>query len=496
MIQTVVSVGFPLDETLRIQKNRLIPEGGLRGGEKRISIVTGTHGDELEGQYVCYELQRRIGEYPEHLTGIVDVYPALNPLGIDSITRGIPAFDLDMNRIFPGEQNGAMPEYIAAGIMEDLTGSDMVIDIHASNIFLREIPQVRINTLSRDALVPYARKLNVDFIWIHAAATVLESTLAYSLNSVGTPTLVVEMGVGMRITKDYGNQLVEGILALMRHMGIWTGPAVTPKEPIISEDGEVSFLNAGSSGVFVPAVEHWKDVKKGQHIGDILNPLTGAVAQRIAAGVFEQINDYRFGIHFTSFYMQGSFIPHVRMMKTGFEDVTSAGDFGLPYIYRRDPKPYDTTTLNYNWQIWNTKAFSIYSNATDRIEPAGARTVIEAVLRFLGKQGILQYSGHGGFVSQLIEGSSMVNVKTNAAGFFLRQAEVNARVKKGDILARIVDPYSGKTIEEIASPVDGIAFFHAAQPVIHAHTSLFRIIPTEEPLEDGRGAGIYPDYLA
>ena len=59
-----------------------------------------------------------------------------------------------------------------------------------------------------------------------------------------------------------------------------------------------------------------------------------------------------------------------------------------------------------------------------------------------------------------------------------------------------MDPYSGKTIEEIASPVDGIAFFHAAQPVIHAHTSLFRIIPTEEPLEDGRGAGIYPDYLA
>ena len=222
----------------------------------------------------------------------------------------------------------------------------------------------------------------------------------------------------------------------------------------------------------------------------------GETTQRIAAGVFEQINDYRFGIHFTSFYMQGSFIPHVRMMKTGFEDVASAGDFGLPYIYRRDPKPYDTTTLNYNWQIWNTKAFSIYSNATDRIEPAGARTVIEAVLRFLGKQGILQYSGHGGFVSQLIEGSSMVNVKTNAAGFFLRQAEVNARVKKGDILARIVDPYSGKTIEEIASPVDGIVFFHAAQPVIYAHTSLFRIIPTEEPLEDGRGAGIYPDYLA
>ncbi|MGM9659562.1 MAG: M14 family metallopeptidase [Faecousia sp.] len=295
MIETVVSVGFPVDETLMIQKNRLTPVQGLRGGEKRISIVTGTHGDELEGQYVCYELQRRIRENPGCLAGIVDVYPALNPLGIDSITRGIPAFDLDMNRIFPGAEDGSMPEYIAARIMDDLTGSDMVIDIHASNIFLREIPQVRINTLSRDALVPYAKKLNVDYIWIHAAATVLESTLAYSLNSIGTPTLVVEMGVGMRITKDYGNQLVDGIFALMKELGIWTGDTITPKEPIISEDGEVSFINAGSSGVFVPAVEHWKDVKKGEHIGDILNPLTGEVAQRILAqtdGIVFTLREY------------------------------------------------------------------------------------------------------------------------------------------------------------------------------------------------------------
>lgn len=295
MIETVVSVGFPVDETLNIKKNRLTPETGLSGGEKRISIVTGTHGDELEGQFVCYELQRRIRQQPQCLTGIVDVYPALNPLGIDSITRGIPGFDLDMNRIFPGAENGSMPEYIAAKIVEDLLGSDMVIDIHASNIFLREIPQVPINTLSRDALVPYARKLNVDYIWIYSAATVLESTLAYSLNSIGTPTLVVEMGVGMRITKEYGNQLVDGIFALMKELGIWSGETITPKEPIISEDGEVSFINAAASGVFVPAVEHWKDVKRGQHIGDILNPLTGEIAQLITAetdGIVLTLREY------------------------------------------------------------------------------------------------------------------------------------------------------------------------------------------------------------
>ena len=295
MIETVASVGLPVDEKLMIQKNRLIPAKGLSGNEKRISIVTGTHGDELEGQYVCYELQRRIRENIGCLTGIVDVYPAINPLGIDSITRGIPGFDLDMNRIFPGSEDGSMPEYIASKIIEDLSGSAAVIDIHASNIFLEEIPQVRINELSRDTLVPLAKLLNTDYIWVHSSSTVLESTLAYSLNSIGTPTLVVEMGVGMRITKKFGDQLTNGIFALMKELGIWSAEVITPKEPIISEDGEVSFINAGKSGVFVPCVEHWKNVKKGAHIGDILNPLTGEINERIvspAEGIVFTLREY------------------------------------------------------------------------------------------------------------------------------------------------------------------------------------------------------------
>ena len=203
----------------------------------------------------------------------------------------------------------------------------------------------------------------------------------------------------------------------------------------------------------------------------------GETTQRIAAGVFEQVNEYQFGIHFTSFYMQGSFIPHVRMMKTGFEDVERAKDFGLPYIYRRDAKPYDTTTLNYNWQIWNTKAFSLYTSATDRIDVASAQEAIDAVLRFQNKNGILVYSGHEGYVSRLIEGSAMVNVKTHAAGFFIRYAGANDRVRKGDTLADIMDPYTGAVIESIHAPVDGTVFFHANQPIIYSHTSLFRIIP-------------------
>ena len=47
MVEVITSVGLPVDEKLMIKKNR------IGSGQKRISIVTGIHGDELEGQYVC-----------------------------------------------------------------------------------------------------------------------------------------------------------------------------------------------------------------------------------------------------------------------------------------------------------------------------------------------------------------------------------------------------------------------------------------------------------
>lgn len=295
MIKTVASVALPADEELRIQKNRLEPENNTNC-KKRISVVTGIHGDEVEGQYVCFELIRRINEQKDKLQGIVDIYPALNPLGIDSITRGIPAFELDMNRLFPGDIAGNMIEYLAASIIEDLSGSEIVLDIHASNIYLTEIPQIRVNALHEEQLVPLAKEANVDFVWVHGASTVLESTLAYSLNSIGTPTLVVEMGVGMRITRSYGDQMVDGIFHLMKKIGIWEGETAAVKKPVVSRDPEdVAYLNAATGGLFVPAVKHGAQLKKGELIGKILDPLSGNVRDEVRApidGILFTIREY------------------------------------------------------------------------------------------------------------------------------------------------------------------------------------------------------------
>lgn len=280
MIKTVSQASLAVNEKLKIQKNS-IKNGS---SEKRICIVTGTHGDELEGQYICYALGEYLKENIDKLNGTVDIYPALNPLGIDSIMRGIPGYDLDMNRTFPGNESGTMPEMIAHETLEDMKGADICIDIHASNIFLREIPQIRMSVPTSEMLLPYAKMLNVDFVWVHGSATVLESTLAHSLNSTGTKTLVVEMGVGMRITKEYCIQLMDGIINLLVNLEMLSD-IETPdtRVPIVSLDGAVGFVNSPAAGIFVPDTEFGSIVSEGDIIGRIVNPLTGAIVENVTA---------------------------------------------------------------------------------------------------------------------------------------------------------------------------------------------------------------------
>ena len=268
---------------------------------KRVCIVTGTHGDELEGQYVCFRLNQIIRAQLERLNGTVEIYPALNPLGIDSITRGIPTFDLDMNRIFPGDPQGAMPE---------------------------------------------------------------------------------------------------------------------------------------------------------------------------------QIKGYTYGIQLASFYISGDFVPHVRLMRTGYEDTKGAKLFGMPYITLRKPLPFDTTLLNYNWQIWETKAYSLYGGMNDGVESPITSEMIGTILRFAQRTGLSRKPvvGIPDFNPQVVDEATLLPVRTTQAGMFYRLKGAGAKVQEGEPLARIIDPYEGSVRAEITSPTDGIIFFAHNKPLALANTLLFNIL--------------------
>lgn len=206
----------------------------------------------------------------------------------------------------------------------------------------------------------------------------------------------------------------------------------------------------------------------------------GETTQRVAAGIFDVINTYENGIQFASFYMPGNFSPHVRMMKTGYENVEKARTFGLPYIVLRIPRPYDTTTLNYNWQIWNTDAFSLYSTVTDTIDEESAREMIRSVLRFMKFLGILQTdmpSLSSETVSRVVTDREFLTLRPKVSGIFRGFVQVSQQVKKGDLLAVITDSCEGEVLEEIRSPVPGILFFAHNKPLVFADTAVFKLLP-------------------
>ena len=202
----------------------------------------------------------------------------------------------------------------------------------------------------------------------------------------------------------------------------------------------------------------------------------GETTQRIAAGLFESIKGYNYGIQFASFYMQGDFIPHVRMMDTGYQNPSLANLFGLPYVVIRSPKPYDTTTLNYNWQIWETSAFSVYTSATDRIDEASAKQAVASVMRFLSRMGIIKYHGHSGYIASVVYEKDLVPVKTKEAGIFRSLKKVNEEVNFGEVIAEIIDPYEGYVKMQIMAPTDGVVFFTHNEPLVMENTVVFKII--------------------
>lgn len=207
----------------------------------------------------------------------------------------------------------------------------------------------------------------------------------------------------------------------------------------------------------------------------------GETTQRIAGGLFEKIKDYEYGIQLASFYLSGHFMPHARVMDLGGENSTQlfekAKDFGLPYVIAHQPRPYDTATLNYNWQVWGVKAFSIYSTTTTEVDKKSANSSVRSILCFLSKQGIIKPMGHEGYISKIVSTDDIATVRAVRAGFFDSFVSVGEIVQKGQLLAEIIDSFEGDIIERVVSPIDGTILFARSEHKMYSSTAIYKIIP-------------------
>lgn len=169
-------------------------------------------------------------------------------------------------------------------------------------------------------------------------------------------------------------------------------------------------------------------------------------------------------------------MPHIRMMEEGFSETELAKEFDMPYVVLRKVRPYDTTTLNYNWQVWDTQAFSFYTTTTTRIDRKSAGQAVLSVMKFLASQGIVDYKGSKTHETKVIADVDMVSVQTAKSGIFESLVQVGEDVEEGQPLANIVNPYDGGIMETLYVPVDSKVFFMHSDPLTYADKSVFKLI--------------------
>jgi len=202
----------------------------------------------------------------------------------------------------------------------------------------------------------------------------------------------------------------------------------------------------------------------------------GETTQRIAGRLMKALEGYSWGVNLTSINHPGTYVPHVRFHRTGWEDLAGARAFGLPDIHLHEPNAQETGSLNYNWQVWNTKAYSLVGGRAFHAESADIRTYDEALLRFLSYVGALspRVAAPPGRVWADFD---LIRVVTSRAGLFEPLVRPGEFVREGQPLAHVTDALEGRSLETLVSPRSAKVFYALETPLVHAPMVAFTLVP-------------------
>ena len=87
-----------------------------------------------------------------------------------------------------------------------------------------------------------------------------------------------------------------------------------------------------------------------------------------------------------------------------------------------------------------------------------------------------RYSARKGGDFDVFVFQELVYVKSGHAGFFDPLVDSGQKVRKGQLLAQILDPGEGGVLDELCSPVDGMVFYVQSNSLSYAHAALVKLL--------------------
>ena len=201
----------------------------------------------------------------------------------------------------------------------------------------------------------------------------------------------------------------------------------------------------------------------------------GETTQRIAKKIFDAIQGYDYGIILERRPDPATCLPYIKLYKSGYEDILGAKRFGFKMIHHRTMKSIDTVTLQYNWQLWGTKAYSVMCPSSNQVDKKIASQINQAIIRFMDKSKIINYHIFNGYESTVIDRKSIEIIKSPKSGIFIPKELPGNYVSKGQVIGEIVDSLEGNIVTEFISPCNGMITCHYSNSLIYEHAVAFRL---------------------
>jgi len=225
------------------------------------------HGDEYNGT----EIIRRILRHPtlRKLHGTLIAVPVVNRPGFVTRSRYMPD-RRDLNRLFPGSPTGPLGSRLARVLSDQLLPlSDVVIDLHTGAVNRPNLPQIRV-TVDDDEALELAKSFAPPVILV---APKRESSLRGTCRDLGKAVLLFESGEALRLDTPSIRYGVQGVLSVMRHMGMLSSKYKSAKiknAPIVSTKSY--WERAPRGGIFTPLAPLGRVVTEGSVLGFIADP--------------------------------------------------------------------------------------------------------------------------------------------------------------------------------------------------------------------------------
>lgn len=246
-----------------------IPVEVVRGKEDGpVLFVSGAiHGDEINGTEIVRRLLSQ--KALKKIKGTLIAVPIVNVFGFNSKSRYLPD-RRDLNRSFPGSATGSMAAQLADTFMREIVEKcTHGIDLHCAAIHRSNLPQIRA-CLDDPATKDMAMAFNVPVV-IHSELR--DGSLREATRAKNIPTLLFEGGEALRFNEKVIKSGVEGVLSVMRHIGM-LGPAKAHSkakhEVFIARSSH--WLRAPRSGILTIKKKLGEKVTKGQVLGVISDP--------------------------------------------------------------------------------------------------------------------------------------------------------------------------------------------------------------------------------